>query len=194
MDARASRQEESIPESVLRPQIRLCGVIDEAKFVDFQAQLDKALEDGGPIGFELTTDGGTADLARRIAMDVQLASEKFRRELFFIGKTIVYSGGVTIMAAFPRARRYLTRDCVLLIHERRLEMSVGMSGALSGNLTRIKEVENEIRIGLEREKEGFAMLIEDSEVSMDELYDKARENWYLRAQEALERRLIEGIL
>ncbi|MER8808161.1 hypothetical protein [Mesorhizobium australicum] len=37
------------------------------------------------------------------------------------GKTNVYSDGITILAAFRKEARYLTRDIVLLVHERRLE-------------------------------------------------------------------------
>lgn len=194
MDATAPNNSKPIPDCLLRPQLRLFGAIDNDKYADFQAQFDKALAGEGQIGFELTTNGGSADLARRIALDIQIAAEKLGREIFFIGKTIVYSAGVTIMAAFPRKRRYLARDCILLVHERRLEKSVQLSGALPGNLARIKEVENELKIGLDIEKKGFAMLIEGSDVDMDELYEKARENWYVRAEEALERKLIAGIV
>ena len=38
----------------------------------------------------------------------------------FLGKTLVASAGVTVMAAFPKDKRWLTRDAALLIHGRRI--------------------------------------------------------------------------
>jgi ATP-dependent protease ClpP protease subunit len=37
-----------------------------------------------------------------------------------LGRTIVYSAGVTIMAAFPRADRWLSLDTRVMIHRRQL--------------------------------------------------------------------------
>jgi hypothetical protein len=50
--------------------------------------LDSPLKVEGQIAVELTTSGGDADLARRIGMDIEIATEHFGREIFFIGKTI----------------------------------------------------------------------------------------------------------
>lgn len=184
----------NIPECILRPQIRLAGPIDEAKFTDFRSQLDEALAGEGPIGFELTTLGGDADLARRIGLDLLLVCEQLGRDIIFVGKTAVYSAGVTIMAAIPRNRRYLTRDCVLLIHERRLDLSLNLSGPLRANLQRVKEIESQLKVGLAIERDGFAMLCRDSRLDAEECYRRACTSWYCRAEEALDWRLVEGVI
>jgi hypothetical protein len=194
MDAVAVAESRSLPKCLMRPQIRLSGLIDDSKFLDFQSQLDSALNADGPIALELTTTGGDADVARRIGMDIQIAAEHLGREIFFLGKTAVYSAGVTVMASFPRGRRYLTRDCVLLIHERRMEQSLQLSGPLPANLQRVEEVVAQLRVGIEIERAGFAMLCAGTEVGCDECFEKARTNWYLKSEEALERRLVEGVL
>jgi ATP-dependent protease ClpP protease subunit len=194
MDIQTSDEAREIPKCLFSPQIRLSGLIDDNKFIDFQCQLDNALKTDGQIAVELTTPGGDADLARRIGMDVQLAAEHFGREIFFIGKTIVYSAGVTLMASFPRKRRYLTRDCLLLIHERRMDQSLQLSGPLQASLQRVKEMEAQLTVGIEVERTGFAMLCEGTRVGCDECVERARTNWYLKSDEALNRRLVQGVL
>ena len=52
------------------------------------------------------------------------------RELFILGKSYVYSAGISLMAAVPPSRRYLTRDTILLVHERRMDRTVQLTGAL----------------------------------------------------------------
>ncbi|WP_394892282.1 peptidase S14 [Mesorhizobium sp. AaZ16] len=194
MDAQTSDEAGVIPKCLFSPQIRLSGLIDDNKFIDFQSQLDNALKSEGQLAVELTTPGGDADLARRIGMDIQIASEHSGREILFIGKTIVYSAGVTIMASFPRKRRYLTRDCLLLIHERRMDQSLQLSGPLQVSLQRVKALEAQLKIGIEVERTGFAMLCEGTGVDCDECIERARTNWYLKSEEALSRRLILGVL
>lgn len=194
MDAKAPTASRSVPDCLLKPQIRLYGGLDDEKYNDFQAQLDRALDGAGPIGFELTTTGGDADLARRIGLDFRIATEQFGRESFFIGKTIVYSAGITIMAAFERRRRFLTQDCVLLIHERRMNLSLNLSGALSDCLRQIEEVRHQLTSGLEVEERGFEALCERTDVSPEECRKKARTGWYISAGEALNCRLVEGLL
>ena len=194
MDAQPQRTATSVPECLIRPQIRMTGLLTDNKYLDFQTQLDNALNGEGPIGVELTTTGGDADLARRISMDISFFSERRGREFWFIGKTTVYSAGVTILAGFPRKRRFITRDCVLLIHERHLDMSLQLSGPLSSSLQRVQEMENELKTSIEIERDGFEMLCRDTGVSLDECIEKARTSWYVKADEALKLRLVEGLL
>jgi hypothetical protein len=123
MDAQPQHAATSVPDCLIR--------LTENKYLDFQSQLDNALNSEGPIGLELTTTGGDADLARRICMDINLFGERLGREFWFTGKTTVYSAGVTILAGFPRERRFITKDCVLLIHERPMDMSLQLSGPLA---------------------------------------------------------------
>ncbi|WP_353642205.1 peptidase S14 [Mesorhizobium sp. WSM2239] len=194
MDAQISRTATSVPDCLLRPQIRMSGLLTDNKYLDFQSQLDNALNGEGPIGIELTTTGGDADLARRICMDINLFGERLGREFWFIGKTTVYSAGMTILAGFPRKRRFITRDCVLLIHERHLDMSLQLSGPLPSSLQQVQEMEHQLKTGIEIEREGFEMLCRDTGVGLDECIEKARTSWYVKADEALKLRLVEGVL
>jgi hypothetical protein len=54
--------------------------------------------------------------------------------MWFLGKTLVASAAVTFMAAFPRDRRWLTRDTTLLIHGRRMMRNVHLEGPLGSQL------------------------------------------------------------
>lgn len=190
----ASPQSGPLPSGLYEPQVRLLGRIDEVLLTSFREQLGNVPDGSDPIVVELTTFGGDADIGRRLALEVRLARERRKRRLVFLGKTVVYSAGVTVMAGFPREDRFLTRDSVLLVHCRQLEMAVQLSGPLRVNAQRLREVLEQIDIGLKVESEGFASLIDGSDVSMEEITERAATNWYVPAEQALTRKLIAGVL
>ena len=69
--------------------------------------------------------------------------------MWFLGKTLVASA-VTFMAAFPRDRRWLTRDTTLLIHGRRMMCNAHLEGPL-GSCRRVLEeiiagIDNGLRV------------------------------------------------
>src|SRR5687768_14573292 len=97
--------------------IRLLGPICDDMVAFFQRQLDDACTQPGSVVIELTTTGGEAESARRMACDLALCRKYHGKEFFFLGKTAIYSAGVTFMAEFPRTHRFLTEDAVLLVHE-----------------------------------------------------------------------------
>ena len=74
----------------------------------------------GSILVELFTEGGDAEIGRRLAKEVRLLCQEHGRDVWFLGKTLVASAGVTVMAAFPKAKPWLTRASGLLIHGRRM--------------------------------------------------------------------------
>ncbi|QFU16761.1 peptidase S14 [Microvirga thermotolerans] len=176
-----------------KPDIRLYGSVDDAMFHDFQDKLSK-LPEGRPVVVELMTFGGDADVGRRIALEVRLARRRTGQDFYFLGKTVVYSSGVTVMAAFPRANRYLTRDTVLLIHGRRMDKQVHFTGSLSTCIQIAKDTLAQLETGVRLEREGFAELIAGSDVGEEEIFRLAETSWYLTADEALSRGLIAGIL
>jgi ATP-dependent protease ClpP protease subunit len=178
----------------LEPGIRLCGSIEDATLASFLDQLDRALARPGVIVLELMTIGGDADVGRRIALEMRLVRERQERETRFIGKTAVYSAGVSIMSAFRPADRYLSRDTLILIHERRLDRDVHFVGPLQACIQRAKELISELENGLTLQKQGFTDLIAGTQVSMEQICERAKYNWYLSANEALELALIGGIL
>ncbi len=176
------------------PQVRLSGSVDGGMLDSFMSQMAAVPAGDEPIVVELMTLGGGAEIGRRLALEVGIARERFGRRLVFLGKTAVYSAGVTMMSAFPPADRYLSRDAVLLIHCRQLDMTLQLSGPLKVNAMRLQQTMAEVEIGLRLEEEGFADLIRGSDVPMEELMERAPTNWYVPAAEAVARGMIAAIV
>ena len=176
------------------PNARLWGPIDQQSGTNLLDQIHAVRDAGGPLVMELTTNGGDADGGRRIAQEVRLLRQWFGRETWFLGKTAVMSAGVTIMASFPREYRYLTRDCRLLVHERRMKKTIELDGPMAANIQIVKELLAEIEAAEAVEREGFAELVEGSSLTEPELFQKAVHNYYLSAEEALELGLIAGVI
>src|SRR5271155_3194545 len=61
----------------------------------FLEQLLPVFEVEGSILVELFTDGGDAEIGRRLAAEVRLVRQQQRRDVWFLGKTLVASAGVT---------------------------------------------------------------------------------------------------
>jgi hypothetical protein len=74
----------------------------------------------------------SADVSPR---EVRLLRHQHRRDIWFLGKTLVASA---VMAAFPKKKRWLTRDAALLIHGRRMLKSLHLEGTL-GSCRRVLE-------------------------------------------------------
>ena len=117
------------------------------------------------------------------------------REVFFLGKTYVYSAGITVMAAVPAARRFLTRDTVLLVHERRMDRTVQLSGALRSAIAVTQDLLAELQIGEQLERRGFEQLVAGSDLSSEQLMERIlHKDWYMSADEALELKLVAGLV
>lgn len=177
----------------LAPDIRLFGNINEGMLSEFFRQQAEA-KTQGPIVFELSTSGGDAEVGRRIAEELRLwqASD---REVYFLGKTYVFSAGVTIMASIPLSRRFLTKDTELLIHERKMTKQIALDGSLRSCRAKINDVLAEIESGQRLQMEGFAKLVEGSKLTAEEVEKNVLEkDWYLTAEQAMELRLVAGVL
>lgn len=175
-----------------KPDIRLIGSIDENMLKSFLDQSAKA-EGDGPVVLELSTSGGEADTARRIAQEVHMLSQA--REVFFLGKTYVYSAGITVMAAVRPSHRFLTRDTVLLLHERRLERTIQLSGALRSSVSVVQDLMAELESGQALERRGFEKLVDGSELTVEELMQRVmQKDWYMSAEEALSLHLVAGLV
>lgn len=160
---------------------RLIGGLNEAR-------ADEA------IAVELTTIGGDAEIARRMVLEIELARARRPGALLFLGKSAVYSAGVTIMSAFPPANRYLSKDCMLLVHERQLSETVELSGSIRASLALLSAKRAELENGLRLERETFERLAAGTRLSADEIAGHARESWYLTADQALDAGLVEAIV
>ena len=174
------------------PQLRLVGRVDEATYAEFRNQLGAAPTDG-PLVIALTTLGGNPEIARAMADDVRLLREA-GRTIYFLGKAAVYSAGATFMAGFPVACRFLTRDTTLLVHERQITKTISLSGPLRSCTSQLKAALNEIEQSIAIEESGFEALAEGSDVTLEEIREKAPDNWYMGSEEAKERGLIAAII
>jgi ATP-dependent protease ClpP protease subunit len=160
------------------------------KFLD---QLRDAEIAGGDVAMELTTLGGDAELGRRLVLEIENARARLAGRFLFLGKTAVYSAGATIMSAFPRADRWLSADAVVMIHCRKLEKTIEISGPMRASLPEIDALRSQILTGLRLEERSFQRLIQGTNIALEELCDKALHNWYLPAEDAVRLGLVAGI-
>lgn len=185
----------SYPASLDAPQISLLGDVNEDMVRDFFAGLKEAEKAGGDIALEITTPGGDAELGRRLVLEVEIARRRLGgRRFLFLGKTQVYSAGVTLMSAFPVADRYLTRDTILMIHGRQLDKTLELSGPMRASKPKVEALLEQIEYGLIHEEENFRRLIEGSRISFEDVPPKALHNWYVPADEALKLGLVAGVI
>lgn len=174
-----------------RPQIRLHGSMEQDwidKFLDGASAANK----DAPLVIEVMTTGGDAEVGRRLALEVGLLRNQ-GREVVFLGKTCVYSSGVTSMSAFRRRERWLTEDCWLLIHERQLCKSITLDGPLDACAAQLRKLTSEIESGRAQERKGFEALATGSALTADDVQKRAKANCYLGADEAMELGLLAGI-
>lgn len=178
-----------------RPAIRLHGKVDDVMLNNFLQQMDNVLDNQGPVLVELTTTGGDAETGRRIATDIMIARERFGMDFIFLGKSVVYSAGISIMSGFKREKRFLTQDCMLLVHERRLDKTLELKGAMRGMRPLVMDVLAEIESAVQMERTAFKYLIEGSDLSLDELMSRIGESdWYISSAEAVQKKLVAGVL
>jgi ATP-dependent protease ClpP protease subunit len=176
------------------PTIMLSGVVDHGMYLHFKNCLSTAPQQGLVV-VELATLGGDPEIARLMGEDIRFHSELYpQRRLVFLGRTAVYSAGATFMSFFAAENRYLTRGTRLMIHERIITKNIQLAGPLSTCIATLKATLNEIESSIAIQNEGFANLILGSQITMDELLQRAPENWYMEANEAQARGLIAAVL
>lgn len=180
---------------LFNPNVRIFGAISDGTFWDFMSQVAKVRETADdPVVLELNTQGGDADVARRIAEEVRLCRNWHGRKTFVVGKSFVYSAGITIMSAFPRQNRFLTADTFLLIHERRLDTTIELKGPVRSNIQILREQLAAMETANTIERQGFEDFAKGSKLSIDDLYERATTNFYLTAEEAVGHQLAEAII
>ena len=177
------------------PAIRLYGPVDDSFFARFLEQLKPLRGQQQPLIFELHTSGGDADVARRIAEEIRLCREVGGMDLHFVGKAMVYSAGVMIMAAFPVARRFLRRDTVMLVHAWQIEKELRFSGTLEVCAASANDFLAELDVARRLERQTFTDLVEGSRLSYEQLSAKvSRTDWYVMADEAQKLALVSGLI
>jgi ATP-dependent protease ClpP protease subunit len=182
------------PERFIDPAVVLAGEISYELYDSFRAQMADARDDGLAV-IVLTTLGGDPEVARMIGEDIRFLSDTCpQRRIVFLGKAAVYSAGATLMSFFARPNRYLTRGTRLMIHERQYVGELALDGSLSDCATRLRAKLAEIEESIVIQEEGFANLIAGSSIDLAMLQQKAAENWYIEAQEAMELGLVEAVI
>lgn len=175
------------------PHVRLAGTIDYDMYASFRDQIARAPAEG-TIVISLSTLGGDPEVARLMGDEVRLLRDYSGRELLFLGKAAVYSAGATFMAHFPADKRFLTHGTRIMIHERQMTKTVELSGPLRACVASLKATLHEIEQSIDIEEEGFRDIIAGSNVSFDEVRERAPTNWYIGAEEARDLGLVLDVI
>lgn len=176
------------------PAIMLTGAVDYNMYQWFRQALTNAPQQGLVV-VELSTLGGDPEVARMMGEDIRFHSDMHpERRIVFLGKTAIYSAGATFMGFFARENRYLTRGTRLMIHERIITKNVHLEGPLTTSVATLKAAINEIEASIAIQNEGFGNLILGSTLTIGDVLQRATENWYLEANEALQLGLVEAVL
>ena len=163
-------------------------------YAEFTERLSEQ-EPGGPIVIALTTMEGDPEIARSMADDIRLLRDRGRREIIFLGKTAVYGAGVLFMAAFPVSHRYLTRATKMLVTENKRAQPIQLAGgSLRSVASQLEHVQREIQREIEQEDEDYRAISEGSNVSVQELREKAPNEWFITASEAKAMGLIAEVV
>src|ERR1700742_4979401 len=182
------------PRDFARPSILLAGPVDYAMYEPFRRQLEATGSEPLVI-VELSTLGGDPEVARMMGEDIRYHSDLHPdRHFVFLGKAAIYSAGTTFMSFFARDNRYLTRGARLMIHERKLNKVLNIDGPLTSCIATVKATLHEIEASIEIQNEGFENLVRGTQVTMEQLLQKAPSNWYIEAQEAKALGLVRDVL
>jgi ATP-dependent protease ClpP protease subunit len=176
------------------PPILLAGEVDYEMYKLFREQLERAPAEGLVV-VELSTLGGDPEVARMMGEDVRFHSDlSSQRRFVFLGKAAIYSAGATFMSFFARENRYLTRGTRVMIHERKMDKTLVVTGPLTTCVASVKALLHELEHSIVIQNEGFENLIRGSSITMGEVLERAPSNWYMEAQDALGLGLIAGVI
>ncbi len=176
------------------PAVLLSGPVDYAMYNNFRIQFGNApLE--GLVVIELSTLGGDPEVARMMGEDIRYHSDiNPNRRFVFLGKAAIYSAGTTFMSFFLPENRYLTRGTRLMIHERKLAKSFKINGPLTTCVATARSLLHEIEASIVIQNEGFENLVRGSQVTMEQVLERAPGDWYIEAQEAQRLGLIAAVI
>jgi ATP-dependent protease ClpP protease subunit len=196
-----ARDEESpsVPQAVrdalpAPADIMLTGEVGDEMVETFLDQLEKARDKDGDIVVCCTTPGGDAEMVRRIVLELERLREGAKGEVYFLGKSVVYSAGVSIMSAFPCSHRFLSKDTMLLIHGRQMTETIEINGPIRAAKQKIQALLHQIETGEKLEEAGFVKLTEGSKLTVEQVLEKGGDNWYLTAEEAADLKLVAALL
>jgi len=81
-----------------------------------------------------------------------------------------------------------------MIHERKLSKTLTIDGPLTMCLATVRATLNEIKCSIAIQNEGFENLVRGSQVTIEEVLEKAPNNWYVEAEDAKRLGLVEAVL
>ncbi len=174
------------------PHIRLHGPVDYGMYNSFRSVMNMPPE--GDLVIAITTLGGDPEVARVMGEDVRLYGLQSGHNVLFLGKVAVYSAGATFMSYFRQENRYLTHGTRLLLHERQMHRTITLGGPLRACVPQLRAVLHELEESIRIEEEGFANIVSQSSVTLDELRERAPHNWYIEAEEAKALGLVADIV
>jgi len=177
---------------LVTPHIRLHGIVDHLMYDSFRSVMN--CPPPGDLVIAMTTLGGDPEVARIMGEDIRLYGLQSNERVIFVGKVAVYSAGATFMSYFRQENRFLTHGTRILIHERQMHRSINLSGPLKACIPQLRAVLHELEESIRIEEEGFANLVNQSSIPLDELLEKAPHNWYIEAEEALQLGLVAGVI
>jgi len=182
----------ALPPALYTPHIRLHGPVDQNMYLSFRSVMDNPPP--GQLVVAITTLGGDPEVARMMGEDIRLHSLVPGNSALFLGRVAVYSAGATFMSYFRPENRYLTHGTRLMIHERQIQKTITINGPLRSCIAVLKGALGEIEESIRIEEEGFANIVAGSQVTMDEVRDRAHHDWYVVASEAMALGLIAGVV
>lgn len=81
-----------------------------------------------------------------------------------------------------------------MVHERQFDKDIKLSGPLTSCAAVVRAKLHEIETSILIQNEGFEHLIKGSRITMEEVLNRAPNNWYIEAQEALSLGLIQAVI
>lgn len=181
-----------LPPALFTPHIRLNGPVDQFMYANFRAVMDNPPP--GEIVVAITTLGGDPEIGRVMGEDVRLHSRTPGNNVLFLGRVAVYSAGATFMSYFRRENRYLTHGTRLLIHERQIDKTINIKGPLRSCIATLKGALAEIEESIRIEEEGFANIVAQSDLTLEDVRGRAHHDWYVEASEAQALGLIAAVV
>lgn len=170
-------------DSVLAEQrmINLFGPITQDSALGFYKQMTELLlkDDQKPIKLLLNSPGGAID-AGKLILDV-IEGSPVPVSIYCLSQA--YSMAAVIFSA-ATGGRYLLPNARLMIHQPSIN-------DLSGTASDIQQMSSFLK---ESERQLFEILSKNSDFTMDELEQKAANDFYLSADEAVRRKLADQII
>jgi hypothetical protein len=179
-----------MPKDFDAPAILLGGPVDYDMYKDFRPVPERRIGrhrivDAWRRSGSCPHDGRRHSLPQREFAQPPVCLPGKGRDLF---------SGDDLHEFFAVENRYLTRGTRLMIHERKLDKTLHISGPLTTCVATVKATLHEIEASIAIQNEGFENLIRGSKVMLDDLLSRAPGNWYIEATEARSLGLVSDVL